>query len=35
MDGNPDEIVKAEALRLESEYDQERLKALIANDGHA
>jgi hypothetical protein len=35
MDGDPDEIVEAEALRLESEYDQERLKALIANDGHA
>jgi len=35
MDGNPDEIVEAEALRLEAEYDQERLKALIANDGHA
>jgi hypothetical protein len=35
MDGNPDEIVEAEALRLEAEYHQERLKALIANDGHA
>lgn len=35
MDGNPDEIVEAEAFRLEAEYDQERLKALIANDGHA
>lgn len=35
MDGDPDEIVKAEALRLEADYDQERLKALIANDGHA
>ena len=35
MDGDPDEIVEAEALRLEAEYDQERLKALIANDGHA
>ena len=32
MDGDPDEIVEAEALRLEAEYDQERLKALIAND---
>ena len=35
MDGDPDEIVESEALRLEAEYDQERLKALIANDGHA
>lgn len=35
MDGDPDEIVEAEALRLEAKYDQERLKALIANDGHA
>ncbi|MDG1103524.1 MAG: virulence factor [Ascidiaceihabitans sp.] len=35
MDGDPDEIVEAEALRLEAEYDQERLKDLIANDGHA
>ena len=35
MDGDPDEIVEAEALRLEAEYDQERLKTLIANDGHA
>ena len=35
MDGDPDEIVEAEALRIEAEYDQERLKALIANDGHA
>jgi len=35
MDGDPDVIVEAEALRLEAEYDQERLKALIANDGHA
>ena len=35
MDGDPDEIVEAEALRLEAEYDQERLKVLIANDGHA
>ena len=32
MDCDPDEIVEAEALRLEAEYDQERLKALIAND---
>jgi len=35
MDGDPDKIVEAEALRLEAEYNQERLKALIANDGQA
>ena len=35
MKGDPDEIVEAEALRLETEYDKERIKALIANDGHA
>lgn len=35
VEGDPDEIVQAEALRLETEYDQERIKALIANDGHA
>ncbi|MDB0052577.1 virulence factor [Ascidiaceihabitans sp.] len=35
LDGEPDDIVESEALRLEAEYDQERLKALIANDGHA
>ena len=35
MEGDPDAIVEAEALRLETEYDKERIKALIANDGHA
>jgi hypothetical protein len=35
VEGDPDEIVESEALRLEAEYDQERIKALIANDGHA
>lgn len=33
MAGDPAEIVAAEAARLEQEYDQERLKALIANEG--
>lgn len=33
--GDPAEIVEAEAQRLEREYDRERLKALIANDGWA
>ncbi len=35
MDGEPDTIVEAEALRIEAEYDTERLKALIAKDGWA
>ncbi|CUH66953.1 MAG: virulence factor [Pseudomonadota bacterium] len=33
MAGDPAEIVAAEAARLEEEYDQERIKALIANEG--
>ena len=33
MAGDPAEIVVAEAARLEEEYDQERIKALIANEG--
>ncbi|MFY9212701.1 MAG: virulence factor [Aestuariivita sp.] len=35
MDGDPDEIVAAEAARIEAEYDTNRIKALIANDGWA
>lgn len=35
VDGDPDDIAEAEALRLEAEYDAARIKALIANDGHA
>ena len=35
VEGDPDEIVQSEALRLETEYDQTRIKALIANDGWA
>ena len=34
-EGAPSDIASAEAARLEAEYDQERLKALIANDGWA
>ncbi len=34
-DGSPDEVAKAEALRIEQDYDQDRLKALIDNDGWA
>lgn len=35
LEGDPAEIVEAEALRLELEYDNERLKALITKDGWA
>lgn len=35
IDGDPAEIAEAEAVRLETEYDQDRIKALIANDGWA
>jgi hypothetical protein len=35
MDGDPAEIVAAEAARLEAEYDQEKIKSLIANEGWA
>ncbi|MBO6791828.1 MAG: virulence factor [Dinoroseobacter sp.] len=33
--GEPEEVVRAEAARIEAEYDTERLKTLIANNGHA
>jgi hypothetical protein len=35
LEGDPTEIVEAEALRLETEFDNARLKALIAKDGWA
>ncbi|WP_170463596.1 MULTISPECIES: virulence factor [Ruegeria] len=35
VEGDPSEIAEAEAARLETEYDQDRIKALIANDGWA
>ncbi|KPD11222.1 virulence factor [Phaeobacter sp. 11ANDIMAR09] len=35
LEGDAGEVAEAEAKRLEAEYDQERLKALIANDGWA
>ncbi len=34
VEGDPDEVAKAEAARIEAEYDAEKIKALIANDGH-
>jgi hypothetical protein len=35
VEGEPSEVAEAEATRLEHEFDQDRLKALIANDGWA
>ena len=35
VDGDPDEIAEAEAIRLETEYDHDRIKRLINNDGWA
>ena len=35
VEGEPDQIAEVEAIRLEQEFDQDRLKALIANDGWA
>lgn len=33
--GDPQDIARAEAARIEAEYDTERLKLLIANEGRA
>ncbi|RBI83226.1 hypothetical protein DRV85_16630 [Rhodosalinus halophilus] len=33
--GDAEAVAEAEAARIEAEYDQDRLKALIANDGWA
>ena len=35
VEGDPDEIAAAEANRLETQYDTNRIKELIANDGWA
>jgi hypothetical protein len=35
VEGEPDDVAAAEAARIEAEYDKERLKALIDNDGRA
>jgi len=35
VEGTDADVAAAEAARIDAEYDQERLKALIANDGHA
>jgi len=34
-EGDPAEIAAAEAARIDAEYDQERIKALVANEGWA
>ena len=35
VEGEPDAVAEAEAVRLETEYDTNRIKALIDNDGWA
>tara|TARA_R110002096_G_scaffold13376_4_gene47459 strand:- start:1881 stop:2177 length:297 start_codon:yes stop_codon:yes gene_type:complete len=35
VEGEPDEVAKAEAARIEAEYDTARLKTLIDNSGRA
>jgi hypothetical protein len=35
LEGDPDQIAADEAARLDTEYDLARIKALIANNGHA
>ncbi len=35
VEGEADAVVEAEAARLDAEYDQDRIKALIANNGWA
>ena len=35
VEGDQDEIARAEAARIVAEYDTDRIKALIANDGWA
>ena len=35
MAGNPEDVADVEAARLDAEYDRERIKALIENDGWA
>jgi hypothetical protein len=35
VDGEDAEVAASEAARLDAEYDQDRIKTLIANDGRA
>ncbi|MDQ2088562.1 virulence factor [Marimonas arenosa] len=33
VDGEPADVAASEAARIDAEYDQDRIRALIANDG--
>jgi hypothetical protein len=35
VEGDPNEVANSEAARLDAEYDRDRIKTLIANDGRA
>ncbi len=35
VEGDPDAVAASEAARIEAEFDADRIKALIANDGWA
>ena len=35
VEGDAQQVANAEAARIDAAYDADRLKALIANDGHA
>jgi hypothetical protein len=35
VEGDPSDIAAREVARIDAEYDQDRIKALIANDGWA
>jgi hypothetical protein len=35
VEGDPEEVAATEAARIEADYDQARIKALIDNDGWA
>ncbi len=35
VDGDAQEVANAEAARLDAEYDNDKIKVLIANDGRA
>jgi len=34
VEGDAPEVAASEAAKLDAEFDQDRIKALIANDGH-
>ena len=35
VDGEPDAVADAEVARIDAEFDRDRIKTLIANDGWA